>query len=326
VDQEHPENDLSGSELVPGFSADVTRRTVFGRAMNVGGAVELQRRERLGRVFASTPTLFSLPVESSLVGERSHAEFTATSLITDRTSLTWEQRVRLRQHFTGSYSYTFERNHTFDTKTNDPGELVFDISINIARLNSALAWDSRDDAIDTKRGMFASYSLEFAPENAGSDIRFIRHVAQARYFQPWRRLVSASAARFGVVTPRGGQEVIISERFFAGGASSVRGVAEGALGPTDFFGDPAGGQLMLVFNQEARVPIYRWLGGVAFVDAGNVFRQPGDLDFGKLVGSIGAGLRLATPFALLRVDYAKPFNYGTSSGVARWTFGIGQAF
>jgi outer membrane translocation and assembly module TamA len=84
--------------------------------------------------------------------------------------------------------------------------------------------------------------------------------------------------------------------------------------------------MMLVFNHEVRVPIYKWLRGIGFVDAGNVFTRPRDVDFGKLVGSIGVGVRLASPFALLRVDYAKPVHAGSLGPSGRWTFGIGQAF
>jgi outer membrane protein insertion porin family len=83
---------------------------------------------------------------------------------------------------------------------------------------------------------------------------------------------------------------------------------------------------MLVFNQEARVPLYKWLHGVAFVDAGNVFPAVSDVKLRDLAGSIGVGARLTTPFALLRVDYGKVVvgNGGVRTG--RWYFGIGQAF
>jgi outer membrane protein assembly factor BamA len=80
-----------------------------------------------------------------------------------------------------------------------------------------------------------------------------------------------------------------------------------------------------VFNQEVRVPIYRWVRGVGFVDAGNVFARPRDTRFSDLVGSVGLGLRLTTPFALLRVDFAKTA-WGVESTAGRWTFGIGHAF
>ncbi len=325
VAEERPEDKLDGRELVPGVSADVTRRMLFGRPIGIGTAVTLQRRDQRGRVFVNTPTLFSLPIETSLIGERSREQFQAVSLVTYRDSVTWEQRSRIARNLTLSYAYTFERNHTFDTDPNEGDEFVFDITVNIARLNGAVAWDTRNDPTDTTRGVFASSTSEYAPEAVGSDIRFIRQLQQAYYFRPWRGMVFASAARAGVVVPLGGQELIVSERFFAGGSRSVRGVAEEGLGGRDFFGAPTGGQLMAVLNQEVRVPIYGWVRGVGFVDAGNVFTKPRDGSLRDLVGSVGVGLRLATPFALLRVDFAKTA-WGAPATSGRWTFGIGQAF
>jgi outer membrane protein assembly complex protein YaeT len=325
VAEERPEGNTEGRELVPGLSGDITRRTLFGRAVTLGGAVELQRRERSGRAFLNTPTLMGLPVESSLIAERSREEFQAASLVTSRSSVTWEQRTRVADRLSLSYAYTFERNHTFDTKPTDTGGLAFDLTINIARLTSAAAWDTRDDPSDTTRGFLASSSFELAPEAVGSDIRFVRQLAQGYYFHPWRDVVFASAARVGVVVPLGGQDLIPSERFYAGGSRTVRGVAEGGLGPRDFFGDPAGGRLMIVLNQEARVPIYGWVRAVAFVDAGNVFTRPREASLRDLIGSAGIGLRLTTPFALLRADYARTM-WGSQQTSGRWTFGIGHAF
>jgi outer membrane protein assembly factor BamA len=102
-------------------------------------------------------------------------------------------------------------------------------------------------------------------------------------------------------------------------------VDENSLGDRDIFGDPAGGEAMLVLNQEARVPIYKWLRGVAFVDAGNVFPTTRALNFKGLVGSVGVGVRLATPFALLRADYGR-IAWAAGPRTGRWVFGIGQAF
>jgi outer membrane protein assembly factor BamA len=80
-----------------------------------------------------------------------------------------------------------------------------------------------------------------------------------------------------------------------------------------------------VLNQEARVPVYKWLGAVAFIDAGNIYRQPRDLALNSLTGSIGFGFRLSTPFALLRADYGRA-TWGQGPRVGKWIFGIGQAF
>ena len=93
----------------------------------------------------------------------------------------------------------------------------------------------------------------------------------------------------------------------------------------DFFGTPIGGEAFIVLNQEVRVPIYGWVRAVGFIDAGSVFPR-GGLELSSLTGSAGVGLRVATPFALLRVDYGRPIWGGPVAQARRWTFGIGNTF
>ncbi len=327
VSEERPAGEVEGRDLTPGFSADVTRRTLFGRAITIGGAVEYQRRERLARGFLNSPTLFRLPVESLLSVEQSHEEISEASIVTDRRGVSWEQRVRIGGSLRLSYGYTYDRDHTFSTRvSDDPFNPTFDVTINIARLASSAVFDSRDNPLDTTRGWLVSSNLEYAPASLGSDIRFVRYLAQAYRFQRMRRLVLASAARIGLATALDGQLLIPSERFFAGGARTVRGVPENSLGPRDIFGDAAGGGALVVFNQEVRFPLYRWFSGVGFVDVGNVFEGPRTIDFADLAGSFGGGLRVATPFVLLRADVARLWSADVGQQTARWTFGIGHTF
>jgi outer membrane protein assembly factor BamA len=322
--EERPEGSITGRNIEPGVNADVTRRTLFGRAVTSGAALEIQRRDRSARGWVNAPTFVGVPLSSSFVVERSFQEFGAGKTTTI-SGMSWEQRTRPSRKLDLSYSYHFERNSTTVVSSN-PLFPTFDITINIARLTAAGAWDTRDDAGDTTRGSLLSYSFDYAPASLGSDIRFVRHLAQAYHFRGWHGLVLGSAARVGVVSPLAGQELIPSLRFFAGGARTVRGVAEDGLGPLDFFGDPAGGEALLVFNQEARFPIYKWFRGVGFIDAGNVFARPGDIGLGSLVGAIGGGLRLATPVALLRVDYGRQIWGSPQQQSGRWFFGVGQSF
>ena len=83
---------------------------------------------------------------------------------------------------------------------------------------------------------------------------------------------------------------------------------------------------MLIINQEARFPIYRWVSGVGFVDAGNVFSRLGDIALGDLAVGSGAGLRFDSPVGMLRVDYAFALSRGDDDPVGRFFFSIGQAF
>jgi outer membrane protein insertion porin family len=155
---------------------------------------------------------------------------------------------------------------------------------------------------------------------------FVRSLTQAYHFTPWKRVVLASAARYGIVEPLGGQVLVPSLRFFAGGARTVRGVAEDSLGGVDFLGNPIGGRGVVTLNQEMRFPVYRWLRGVVFVDTGNVFPEGGAFRFQDLVGSTGFGARLATPFAIFRVDYGRTIWNRPEQDSGRWIFGIGQTF
>jgi outer membrane protein assembly factor BamA len=326
VSEERPEESVEGRDLTPGLSADVTRRTLFGRAVGVGAAVEYQRRERQARVFMNAPTLFGWPIESLLSAERSHREFAASESATDTSSIAWEQRVGLGRRLQLSYSYRFDRDHTFETRPDDdPLNPIFDITVNVARLTAAGVLDTRDDPTEPSRGLFLSGNVELAPQSLGSDVSFVRELGQAYYFRPWHRVVFASAGRFGVVSPRGGQTLLPSELFLAGGARTVRGVAEEDLGPRDFFG-PTGGRALLVLNQEVRFPLFKWVRGVGFFDAGNVFPEPRDIAFGRLVTGVGAGLRVTTPFALLRIDYGRLWTNKGDLRSSEWTFGIGHAF
>lgn len=325
VAEERPEGEVEGRDLVPGLSADLTRRTLFGRAVTLGTAVDYQRREQSGRAFVSAPTMFGWPIESVMVVARAREKFTAETRVTDTSDAALEQRFRVLPSLRLSYAYRFTRDHTFDTGPPDPIFGRTDFTVRVARLNASAAYDTRDDATDTTRGMLLSSSFDYAPALLGSEFRFAKNLAQAYYFRPWRGVVFASAGRFGLAGALDDQELLPSERFRAGGSRTVRGAIEEGLGPTNFFG-PTGGEAVVILNQEVRFPIYRWLRGVGFLDAGNVFETRSDITLGDLVGSAGFGLRLATPFALLRVDYGRLFSPGRDGKRGRWTFGIGQAF
>jgi len=270
-------------------------------------------------------------VASSITVQRGHTELPGDQpFIRDLSGVSWEQRASVARRVELSYSYRFERNHTFDPNPPlDPLFPVFDITETVARLVGTSTYDSRNDPLDAVRGTFLTSDIEYAPESLGSTsgVHFVRSLTQFYAFRPWRGVVFASAARAGLATGLGGVELIPSERFRAGGARSVRGVQEDALGPkSPIFGDPIGGKALLLLNQEARFPIYRWVRGVGFVDFGNVFERPSDVALGDLVGSSGFGLRFTTPFGLLRVDYGRLWSPDPKAASGRWYFGIGQAF
>ncbi len=113
-------------------------------------------------------------------------------------------------------------------------------------------------------------------------------------------------AQTGVVVPWGGKKVVpIDERFFIGGAYTIRGYKYGYAGPLDpNTGDPIGAKRMWVVNLEADYPVKKDMFYLAaFVDAGNAADSWGDL-FKDVKAGAGFGFRFITPMAPIKLDFA----------------------
>ena len=83
---------------------------------------------------------------------------------------------------------------------------------------------------------------------------------------------------------------------------------------------------MLVLNNEIRFPLVSIVDGVAFTDIGNVFPRLSDFSFSDLRKTVGTGVRLRTPWFLIRGDYGVLMNRREGEPRGRFYFSIGQAF
>ena len=177
------------------------------------------------------------------------------------------------------------------------------------------------------RGRFWNLTFQAAPGALGSDIRFAKLFGQLYAFWPLSsEVVWASSYRIGIAQAFG-QVLLPDDRFRAGGATTVRGFAQDSLGPVDPVTDTnIGGEAQVVFNQELRFPLYRWVRGVVFYDAGNVFLELKDFNPIDLRHSAGMGLRVDAPFGMLRLDWARVLNHQPWEKANRFWFTFGHAF
>lgn len=320
----------------PGGVVDITNRNTLGAARAVGGRLRYDNNFREARAFFSQPLLRTLPLQN-IISTYTNREL-LPSFITDRTGFSVQQEYRFRRVYLLNYGYRFERTRTYDRV---PDEFFpFDVTLKVAPLTFTMNRETRDDFLDATRGSFLSHGLQYAPAGIGSDIRFVRYYGQFFKYVPLSRpaevplsggmmrprWVYAGAARVGLARGLGGQELIRTERFFAGGGTTLRGFAQNRLGPTDFFGDPAGGNAVVLLNQELRFPAYGIFDGVGFVDVGNVFPTVRDFSLGNLRRTAGAGLRIRTPYFLIRLDYGFKLDRRPGERVGSFFFSIGQAF
>jgi outer membrane protein assembly factor BamA len=315
-----------------GVVGELKNSNLFGRALTLGLFGLYERDSRDATVFLSTQRLFGWRARSSLYGyvSRDNIRDERGQILTalnDIVGISADQRWR-RNRWQIVYGYRFERNHTYDP-TPDPDDVnPFDVIANLAKLSAALVFDRRDDPINARKGTFSSVSLDQAGGWLGSDVNNRKLLVQQTWFNSFGQLVLASRGIFG--RAYGPDDLLPSDSFKAGGAASVRGYGEDSLGPR-VFGVPAGGEKMIVLNQEARFPVYRWAHAVAFVDGGNIFDDDPDTDEGKgLKVGYGFGIRLDTPVGLLRGDVGFPHTpLGTTQSrtkSARFYFGFGHIF
>jgi len=98
-----------------------------------------------------------------------------------------------------------------------------------------------------------------------------------------------------------------SERFFAGGDTTVRGFSLDRLGSTETItssGFPTGGNAVIIVNAELRYSLNGSLQLVTFLDAGNVYTNASKLDLTEIRPAYGLGARVRLPLlsAPIRVD------------------------
>jgi outer membrane protein insertion porin family len=192
------------------------------------------------------------------------------------------------------------------------------------------------DLLNPRRGYLLLGSVERAGHWAAGAFNYLNLVGEARgYHTIGERLTFAARARAGSIAPRASSaDVPFSKRYFLGGSTSLRGWGRFEVAPLSDTGVPLGGNSMFEATGEVRLPLAEKLGGVLFVDAGNVWLGKWDVALGDLLWDAGSGLRYETPFGPLRFDVGyqlTPLEGLRVDGVARqrrWRvhFSIGQAF
>lgn len=316
-----------------GFLGDLQTQNLLGRALTSGVAVSLQPNRQATSVFAQNASFYGLPIRSNLFvfGVREDDETELFRTITDRRGTSFEQRWRPRPRIEAVWGYRYEWTHLYnpDPPSDPLAPEPLDEIVRTGRLRTALFVDRRDNVFNAAHGWFSSVSFDKAAPFLGADFPYTKMLLQQFYYQRLGPIVLATAGRIGLATSP--ENIDFDNRFFAGGGTTVRGYSEDSLGPR-VGGQPTGGGALLILNQEVRFPIHRWFGGVAFVDAGNVWATKSELSISDLRFGYGLGLRVNTPFVVLRVDYGVPGSTivvtrrANSITDGRWYFGIGHIF
>jgi outer membrane protein assembly factor BamA len=230
--------------------------------------------------------------------------------------------------------YRLGNNDTSNRELNREDENIVDRLFPNVRLSSFTASqvrDTRDDPVNPSIGSLVTFESEVAARKIGSEVGFSKSFVSGSVYRRAPgvpRIVMAAGARLGVAwgfprtldvvaTPAqgtmpasGSLALPISERFFAGGNTTVRGFALDRLGSPrtrtggtiDQDGFPQGGNAMVILNSELRIRVTPALGVVTFLDAGNVYDRVEHVSLGRIRGGAGFGVRYNSPVGPLGFD------------------------
>ena len=220
-----------------------------------------------------------------------------------------------------------------------------DQHVRLSTLSATYIRDTRDLQLDAHRGIYESFEIDMNPAALGSSASFARAIGQAAYYQKiFKDIIWANSLRIGMAQQFAGSRVPLSEKFFTGGGSTLRGFPLNGAGPQRIIPAcsnpadastcsqiqvPVGGKELFLVNSEFRIPlpIKKGLGLAAFYDGGNVYERIGFHRFGAdYTNTLGIGLRYATPVGPIRIDIGHNLNPLPGIKSTQIFVTLGQAF
>jgi len=195
-------------------------------------------------------------------------------------------------------------------------------------------YDTRDYVFDPSRGSRQLLALQFAGGPLGGQVNYLKGTVKSTWFFPtiWKLVLSVNvnAAMIGAY---GGQaDVPLYEKFYIGGADTVRGYDYMTqIGPAN------GGTVMAVANIEYKFPIVSDKGktilqGAFFYDIGGTWDGTSNINLSlgtgetNLRSGVGFGIRFATPVFPLRLDWGYGLNHRPGEKLQQFYFTIGNVF
>jgi outer membrane protein assembly complex protein YaeT len=330
--------------------AQFRERDLFGTGRPLTMSVEVSQRGYKGEILYEDPFLFDtdFSFKNRLAALTFDFDGYSKFELGDRVELT---RKITKQYEVGAI---FAVRHVDVTSASINPRFLGDTSYFVNSLGFTQTLDLRESPLVSPRGLVINNTFDLASKAFGSQVELARSTARLAYFLPFgpkpltpgvvedqsvpplqrwfHQSMLALGARAGAVHSLGesgadeATAIPIDERFFNGGASTVRSYGERDLGPHDPKHNPIGGEFFTVFNVEYTFPILGELQGALFFDAGNLLPTSEEPGVDDMHYAAGGGLRYKLPIGPIRLDYGWNPDRQPGEDVGAFHFSFGFAF
>jgi outer membrane protein insertion porin family len=308
---------------------DLSQRNFLGKGWEVFLRLRGGERLQTGTIGFTEPWLFDRPLAAGF------DIFNTRRILPDYTVDSLGGDIRMG-HPMGEYSrwnaiYRVSRDRISDVEEFASDQLKSEEGTRFTSLvGLALSRDTRDNIFDPTRGSTISLALDFAGVGFGE--RFARSVLTGTYFQPtpWLDHVLSFRLMGGYAFGWDKDPLPLFERFYLGGSNSLRQFKALQVSPRDRAGTRIGGNSELLGTIEYQIPLFFGIKAAFFYDVGQVWGPDlaggTKVDLSDLRHGAGAGLRWASPFGPIRVDYGIKLDQKKGESFGNFNFSAGTSF
>jgi outer membrane protein assembly factor BamA len=198
--------------------------------------------------------------------------------------------------------------------------------------------DRLDDPLNPTQGSLAMMTGKamIPCKHLGYNSSFAKILFDHAYFVSFQYAVLGLRTRIGHIFFNTFENIMPAERFYLGGANSIRSYETDLCPPLGIVFDedgrprfvPQGAQSMVNVNAELRIPAKRNLWFAVFQDMGALSNTKfADIKMRHILAGTGAGIRIQTPIGPLRFDFAFKWHQPDPSIAPYcWFLSFGNAF
>ncbi len=309
-----------GSYTKLGFNFSISEKNVFGSGQSLTASIDMSSVSRTYKISLYNPRIFDS--KYSLNTSIYNQTFEGVSYTSKERGGYIGIGKMLNRFTSADITYGYVNTKLSDYNTT---EYIKPESIK-SYVTLGVSYNNTDDYFFPTKGIIARASSEIA--GIGGDEEYIKTVAKAKYFYPITDKTYNTVAVLkyrligGFIKDNG--YLPINEKFYLGGAKTIRGFNWYSISPKDEEGNEIGGKYEFVTGPEISTPLNEkskiWLTG--FLDYGAIGEDK--LDITR--SSYGFQIDWITPMGPLSFIWAWPIKSEPEDDLQRFEFSLGASF
>ena len=311
------------------FTASIAQDNVFGTGRNVSFSVNLSAIRTNFNLRLTDPRIFDTDISAGIDLFNLDQDFISFDSHSTGGGLRFGKN--LSETDWGGVSYRYSR--VVVSEVEFPTSTLKNETQKTSRIGTTFINDSRDNFLNPTQGWRHVVRLEFAGSFLGGSDFYKTHYEITYYHKLIGKLVGAVHGEIKYADGYNNQELPSFERYFMGGANSLRGFTIEEVGPLNPAGDPVGGEQSLLFNVELQYPLTETFRVFGFYDRGNVYGKGFDIsttdtsiNLSEMRNSAGGGIRFFSPFGPISLSYGFKLDPVPGDSSGEFHFSAGNAF